>query len=93
MGWLASLAHFRLPRLTSILVGGGLMAGMLSSCAPDLGPAPTTRPITGYASAQSLAAPSVDWPSDAWWTAYGDPQAVSRVARLVVTHAGQVDSD
>jgi NodT family efflux transporter outer membrane factor (OMF) lipoprotein len=27
-----------------------------------------------YAAGQSLAAPAADWPSDAWWTAYGDAQ-------------------
>src|SRR6185295_19214230 len=27
-----------------------------------------------YAAVQSLSAPKVDWPSEEWWKAYGDPQ-------------------
>jgi NodT family efflux transporter outer membrane factor (OMF) lipoprotein len=32
------------------------------------------KPAAAYASASGLAAPHADWPSEAWWTAYGDPQ-------------------
>jgi NodT family efflux transporter outer membrane factor (OMF) lipoprotein len=46
----------------------------LGGCAPDLGEAPRVQPPTAYADAKSFAAPTVDWPSDAWWKAYGDPQ-------------------
>jgi len=46
----------------------------LAGCAPDLGEAPRVQPPTAYADAKSFAAPKVDWPSDAWWKAYGDPQ-------------------
>ena len=47
---------------------------VLAGCAPDLGEAPRVQPPTAYADAKSFAAPKVDWPSDAWWKAYGDPQ-------------------
>jgi NodT family efflux transporter outer membrane factor (OMF) lipoprotein len=48
----------------------------LSACAavPHLPPAQAIRAPQAYAAGQSLAAPAADWPSDAWWTAYGDPQ-------------------
>lgn len=46
----------------------------VSACAPDLGPAPTLKPMSAFASAKSFAAPVRDWPGDAWWTAYGDLQ-------------------
>ncbi len=46
----------------------------LAGCAPDLGEAPRVQPPTAYADARSFAAPAADWPSDAWWKAYGDPQ-------------------
>ena len=47
---------------------------VLAGCAPDLGEAPHIQPPTAYADAKSFAAPAVDWRSDAWWEAYGDPQ-------------------
>ena len=48
----------------------------LTACAsvPDLGPAPAGKPMASYAADRSLAAPSAEWPADAWWTAYGDAQ-------------------
>ena len=62
-----------LPRLTAL---GLLAATALSACA-TLPPAASGRlakaPQT-YATAQSFAGASRDWPADAWWTAYGDPQ-------------------
>jgi NodT family efflux transporter outer membrane factor (OMF) lipoprotein len=46
----------------------------LAGCAPDLGEAPRVRSPAAYADAKSFAAPKVDWPSDAWWKVYRDPQ-------------------
>ena len=69
-----SFSWLRLPGLMAALLGAGVAAGSLGGCAPDLGPAPVVKPISAYASAQSLAAPAADWPADAWWSAYGDPQ-------------------
>lgn len=48
----------------------------LAGCAqlPDLGAAPQPRPAEAFLSAVSLQAPTVDWPVDRWWTAYGDAQ-------------------
>ena len=49
---------------------------LLAGCAaiPKLGEAPVAKPASAYATAQSLAAPAADWPTDQWWKAYGDPQ-------------------
>ncbi len=47
---------------------------MLVGCAPDLGPAARLRTTPSLISTRSFATPAQAWPSDAWWTAYGDPQ-------------------
>jgi len=62
----------RVARLT--LMAGA--AATLSACAaiPHLGPEPKPKAPTAYATSQSFAAPSAEWPSDHWWTAYGDHQ-------------------
>ncbi len=85
---------WRLPRATAALLGCGFIAATLSACAPDLGPSPTLKPLANYASAQSLAAPSTDWPTDTWWTAYNDPtlnaletQALSGAPDLAIAAA------
>jgi len=52
-------------------------ATALSACAtlPPAAPARIAKAPQAYATARSLgAAPSRDWPADAWWTAYGDAQ-------------------
>lgn len=51
-------------------------AGALSACAavPHLGPEPQPRPAAAYAATQSFQAPPRDWPQDAWWRGYADPQ-------------------
>ncbi len=53
-----------------------LAALSLSACAaiPAATPARVAKPIESYATTTSFAAPTRDWPADAWWTAYGDPQ-------------------
>lgn len=65
----------RSPFLKVALTGAASVA-LLSACAsvPDLGPAPTAKLASSYAARDSFAAPAADWPQDAWWTAYGDPQ-------------------
>ena len=47
---------------------------LLAGCAPNLGPASQLRTTPSLVSTQSFAVPAQAWPSDAWWTAYGDPQ-------------------
>ena len=61
------------PRLTLLSL---LAATALSACAtlPPASPARLAKAPQAYATAQSLAGPARDWPADAWWTAYGDPQ-------------------
>jgi NodT family efflux transporter outer membrane factor (OMF) lipoprotein len=71
---LSDFTRWRLPSAMAALLGGGLIAAVLSGCAPQLGPAPKLTPIASLAASQSLAAPADAWPADAWWTAYNDPQ-------------------
>lgn len=61
-------------RLRSALLLGAALS--VSACAtlPQLGAAPQPKAAASYVAAQSFAAPAADWPSDAWWRAYGDPQ-------------------
>jgi len=41
---------------------------------PDLGPKPNPTPAADYATQNSFAAPTADWPSERWWDAYRDAQ-------------------
>jgi NodT family efflux transporter outer membrane factor (OMF) lipoprotein len=49
---------------------------MTSACAsvPNLGPKPMPHAARDYASSQSLAGSSVQWPGDGWWKSYRDVQ-------------------
>lgn len=51
-----------------------LAAATLAACAPDFGPAPKLASPAAYDTTKSFDAPASDWPSDTWWTVYGDPQ-------------------
>jgi NodT family efflux transporter outer membrane factor (OMF) lipoprotein len=55
---------------------GLLSATALSACAtlPADTPARVAKAPEAYAASQALAGPEREWPADAWWTAYGDPQ-------------------
>ncbi|WP_420145177.1 efflux transporter outer membrane subunit [Sphingobium sp.] len=55
-----------------ILAAAGLLAGCMTP--PYLGPAPEVKAPQTYRSADSFTAAPTPWPSDTWWTAYGDPQ-------------------
>lgn len=48
----------------------------LGACAavPALPPPVAMKPPQAYAAQATLAAPATNWPSDRWWTAYGDAQ-------------------
>ncbi|HWW05120.1 efflux transporter outer membrane subunit [Collimonas sp.] len=48
----------------------------MGGCAqiPELGVAPTLKPVEQLASAKSFSSAPVTWPGDHWWEAYGDPQ-------------------
>jgi len=56
----------------------GLLLPMLlaTACAavPILGSRPVPSAATDYPSVQSFSAARSDWPADAWWKKYGDPQ-------------------
>jgi NodT family efflux transporter outer membrane factor (OMF) lipoprotein len=54
------------------LLGALLLAGC--AAVPKLGEAPKPAPVERFASQESFKAPAAEWPADAWWTAYGDPQ-------------------
>ena len=69
------------PLRRSPIVLSLLAATALSACAtlPPPTAARVAKAPASYATAQSLsgqalAGASRDWPADAWWTAYGDPQ-------------------
>jgi NodT family efflux transporter outer membrane factor (OMF) lipoprotein len=53
-----------------------MAASFLSACAavPKLPPAQVIKGPEAYRAEASLAAPVADWPSDRWWSAYGDRQ-------------------
>jgi NodT family efflux transporter outer membrane factor (OMF) lipoprotein len=66
----AALQRRALP-LTAIYA-----ALLLAGCAqlPELGASPPMKGADAFQSGNALQAPASDWPSDRWWTAYGDPQ-------------------
>ena len=49
---------------------------MTSACAsvPNLGPKPMPHSASDYASTESLAGSSAQWPGDGWWKSYADAQ-------------------
>src|SRR5262245_38230669 len=57
----------------------------LAACAqlPEDGPRPEMKPARTYTAERSLAAPAAQWPTEAWWTAYGDPQLDALIAEAV----------
>ena len=62
-------------RFTRLALMAGAAAALVGCASiPHLGPAPKPKAVSAYAGAQSFAAPAAEWPSDRWWTAYGDPQ-------------------
>ena len=62
------------PHRSAIAFAALLVAGCASL--PDASQLPQPSPVTRYASERSLAADPqpVAWPTDRWWTAYGDAQ-------------------
>ncbi|ASK36454.1 multidrug transporter [Alcanivorax sp. N3-2A] len=63
-----------LRRLTAAAIPS--LCVVLSSCAlvPDVGPAPQPVQASELVSKRSLAAPEADWPTQDWWTRFGDHQ-------------------
>src|SRR6202046_852968 len=57
-----------------------LALGLLSACAPDLGPMPQPKAEASLASQKSFTAPATDWPVQDWWTAYKNPQLPALIA-------------
>jgi NodT family efflux transporter outer membrane factor (OMF) lipoprotein len=76
-----------MPRVKRTAKGVVSVVGLaLSACAtlPDLGAAPNPKGADNYASAGSLVAPEVAWPSDAWWSAYADPQLTALIEAALI---------
>jgi NodT family efflux transporter outer membrane factor (OMF) lipoprotein len=65
------------------LVGAAGLSALLVGCAPDLGPAPRLAAPEQLASSRSLAAATAAWPSDAWWTSYGDAELDRLIAEAL----------
>lgn len=47
---------------------------LLAACAPNLGEKPLPQDPAQFATAESFKAPVAEWPNEAWWKSYGDPQ-------------------
>lgn len=60
-------------RLTVCALGA---AWFLAGCAqlPDLGASPQAKAASAYQTQKALSGHTAPWPSDRWWTAYGDAQ-------------------
>ena len=62
----------------------GLLAtsALLSGCVtpPELNPPPQPTTASHYMANRSFAVSAVPWPTDNWWTAYGDPQLDALIA-------------
>jgi NodT family efflux transporter outer membrane factor (OMF) lipoprotein len=75
---LSDLGQFQRVLLLSTAV-------LVSACAafPDLGITPESKSTEAYAASDSLSAPVVEWPSDEWWTSYGDEQLNALIAEAL----------
>jgi NodT family efflux transporter outer membrane factor (OMF) lipoprotein len=60
--------------LRLFLLAGAATAATACATVPDLGTAPKAKESADYAAEKSLSSKAIDWPTDRWWTAYGDPQ-------------------
>jgi len=62
--------------MSRFLIVGLASAAALASCAavPKLGEPPRPAGPQAFAAARSFDAPAAAWPTDRWWTAYGDTQ-------------------
>jgi NodT family efflux transporter outer membrane factor (OMF) lipoprotein len=69
-----SLPSVRKPAAAAL--AAAVASLLLSACAaiPHLGTPPTPKAPEAYATAQSFAGAPGEWPSEAWWTSFKDPQ-------------------
>ena len=77
-GWQLRLLGPVVRHLLALLATSALLSGCVTP--PKLGPATTPAPADHYAADRSFAAAPVPWPTDSWWTAYGDPQLNALIA-------------
>lgn len=70
----------RRSRVSICIVLAASMIGA-SGCAymPNLGTAPSVKPVEQLSSTKTFADSSIAWPGDHWWENYGDPQLNSLV--------------
>jgi NodT family efflux transporter outer membrane factor (OMF) lipoprotein len=61
-------------RIVSALLAVSLLGSAGCAQLPRLDPPRAVKGVEQLGSANSFAAPSVAWPADGWWRAYGDPQ-------------------
>lgn len=61
------------------------VAAMLSGCAslPPAAPARLAKTPEAYAATASFTAPAAAWPTEAWWTRYGDSQLDALMVRAI----------
>lgn len=79
------LPNARKGRTMSLCLVATLLPLGTASCAlhPDLGPAPGLSSPANFASSQTFAGPTAEWPSDAWWSAYNDAQLTSLIEQAL----------
>lgn len=72
-----------------------LLGIVLNSCAlmPDVGPAPQPEQASALASRQSLDAPKTDWPTQDWWTSFGDHQLDELMAEALKNSPSMVQAE
>jgi len=68
-------------RLTALLGAAAALSACVST--PPAVPARVARPTQSYAADKALASAPRDWPADAWWRAYGDPQLDALMAEAL----------
>ncbi|MEG3177734.1 efflux transporter outer membrane subunit [Sphingomonas sp. RB3P16] len=53
-----------------------MLTTALAGCVtpPRLGPQATAKPVTAYETVVGFSAPDARWPTERWWSAYGDSQ-------------------
>lgn len=65
---------YRLAAVSLAALGAAACAAL-----PPATAARVEKPLSAYDAARSFEAPAADWPSDRWWTAYGDAQLSSLI--------------
>lgn len=72
-----------------------LLGVALCSCAlvPKVGPAPQPKQVSALASQRSLVAPKANWPSEQWWTDFGDHQLDELMAEALANSPSMTEAE